>query len=192
MFGRMPKIAGYCPNIGVAIEAITGDTCVCQEELVLLAERKKETMRTWTHQTQHGTVFTGSQFEARTAEETFFGPAVNNHNENLMPASETPAHADMTTEFRKAVGILTEKEVVVRATRTNAVKVGRKTCGCDWDCDCAGPHHFSLQTVIVSDKWYLLVDVPFANNPPSDGDAFGPYLSRKDAEADFYAMYGGH
>jgi len=44
MLGRMPKIAEYCPNIGVAIEAITGDTCVCQEELVLLAERKKERM----------------------------------------------------------------------------------------------------------------------------------------------------
>ena len=38
------KRAEYCPNTGVAIEAITGDTCVCQEELVLLAERKKERM----------------------------------------------------------------------------------------------------------------------------------------------------
>ena len=38
------KRAEYCPNTGVAIEAITGDTCVCQEELVLLAERKKDSM----------------------------------------------------------------------------------------------------------------------------------------------------
>jgi hypothetical protein len=45
MLGRMPKMAEYCPNIGVAIEAITGDTCVCQEELVLLAERKKDSMK---------------------------------------------------------------------------------------------------------------------------------------------------
>ena len=42
MLGRMLKMAEYCPNIGVAMEAITGDTCVCQEELVLLAERKKD------------------------------------------------------------------------------------------------------------------------------------------------------
>jgi|SaaInlV_165m_DNA_1040744.scaffolds.fasta_scaffold18251_2 hypothetical protein len=150
-------------------------------------------MRAWTHQTQYGTVFTGSQFEARTVESTIYGPAVSNYNENLMPASGTLSHETMTTEFRNAVGILTEKEVVERATRMNAVKVGKKTCGCDWDCDCAGPHLFSLQTVLVGDKWYLIVDVPFADGTPSDEqDAIGPHLSRKDAEEEFYAMCGGH